>query len=372
MYMKISVERQLLSEVVTHLSRVASPKSSLPVLEGIYISAQNNEITLISYNLEMGMKRTLPAKVYKEGAVVISARIFGEIVRKMTDAFIEISVDDRLMCHFESGKAVFDILGQNAEEYPEIPKIAEEDAIRLPAALFKDMVEKTIFSVAGEDTQKPILKGSLFEIDPAYLTVVSVDGFRMAVRREKLESGLTKKVVIPGRLLGEIIRIIKEESEEIEIYLSPNHIMIKAEEYEIISRLLEGEFINYKNSIPQNFSSTILVQTKEMIHIIERISLLISEQIKTPIRCIIEKDKIIFSCASALGRGTDSCEIELNGEEFEIGFNSRFLLEALKAIEEEEVVLNFNGPFSPMVIKPVENDSFSYMIMPMRLNTEVK
>lgn len=370
--MKISVDRQLLSEVVTHLSRVASPKSSLPVLEGIYISAQNNELTLISYNLEMGMKKTIPAKVYEEGAIVISARIFGEIVRKMVDPFIDISVDDRMMCHFESGKTVFDILGLSAEDYPEIPEIKEEKAIRLPAELFKNMVNQTIFSVAGEDTQKPILKGSLFEIEPAYITVVSVDGFRMAVRREKLESGLQQSVVIPGRLLSEIVRIIREDSEMIEIYLSVNHIMIRAEGYEIISRLLEGEFINYRNSIPQTFHSTVLVKTREVIQIIERISLLISEQIKTPIRCIIQKDKMIFSCASALGRGTDSCEIDLNGEEFEIGFNSRFLLEALKAIEEEEVVLNFNGPFSPMVIQPVEKDTFSYMIMPMRLNTEVK
>ena len=366
--MKISVERQLLSEVVTHLSRVASPKSSLPVLEGIYISAENNELTLISYNLEMGMKKTIPAKVYKEGKIVISARIFGEIVRKMVDNYIDISVDERYMCHFESGKAVFDILGISAEDYPEIPTIENINGIKLPSLLFKDMVSKTIFSVATEDSQKPILKGALFEIEPAYITVVSVDGFRMAVRKEKLESGLNEKFVIPGRLLNEIVRIINDESETIEIFISQNHIMIKAEEYEIISRLLEGEFINYKNSIPQKFSSTILVKPKDITGIIERISLLISEQIKTPIRCIISKEKIVFSCASALGRGTDSYEIELNGEEFEIGFNSRFLLEALKAIDDEEVILNFNGPFSPMVISPVENNNFSYMIMPMRLN----
>lgn len=370
--MKISVERHLLSEVVTHLTRVASPKSSLPVLEGIYISAENNELTLISYNLEMGMQKKIPAKVYKEGKIVISARIFGEIVRKMVDPFVDISVDDRFMCHFESGKTVFDILGINAEDYPEVPTVSEQEGICLPAALFKSMVGQTIFSVAGEDTQKPILKGALFEIEPAYITVVGVDGFRMAVRKEKLESGLNAHVVIPGRLLNEIVRIINEESDMIEIFVSQNHIMIKAENYEIISRLLEGEFINYKNSIPNKFSSTILIKTKEMIEIIERISLLISEQIKTPIRCIIQKDKMIFSCASALGRGTDSCEIELNGEEFEIGFNSRFLIEALKAAADEEVVLNFNGPFSPMVITPVENDDFSYMIMPMRLNAEVK
>ncbi|MBQ7288824.1 MAG: DNA polymerase III subunit beta [Clostridia bacterium] len=370
--MKISVERHILSEVITHLSRVASPKSSLPVLEGIFVSAENNMLTLISYNLEMGMKKQIPAKVYEEGKIVISARIFGEIVRKMVEPFVDITVDDRNMCHFESGKTVFDIMGSSAEDYPQVPEINQNKGIKLPASLFKNMVNQTIFSVAGENTQKPILKGSLFEIDPAYITVVSVDGFRMSIRKEKLESGLNENVVIPGRLLSEIVRIINEESENIEIYISQNHIMVRAEEYDIISRLLEGEFINYKNSIPQNFHSTILIKTKEMIDVIERISLLISEQIKTPIRCIIEKEKMIFSCASALGRGTDSCDIELNGEEFEIGFNSRFLLEALKAIEDEEVVLNFNGPFSPMLIQPVENDAFSYMIMPMRLNTEVK
>lgn len=366
--MNFSVDRQLLCEVVTHLSRAASQKSSLPVLEGIYISAENNELTLISYNLEMGMKKVIPAKVYKEGKIVISARIFGEIVRKMEDTYIEISVDDRYMCHFESGKTVFDILGISAEDYPEIPKIEKENGIILPSLLFKNMVNQTIFSVANEDTQKPILKGALFEINPAYITVVGVDGFRMAVRREKFESGINKNVVIPGRILNEIVRIINEESEKIEIFVSQNHIMIKAEEYEIISRLLEGEYINYKNSIPQKFNSSVIVKTKDIISIIERISLLISEQIKTPVRCIVEKEKMIFSCASALGKGTDSYEIELNGEEFEIGFNSRFILEALKAIDDEMVILNFNGSFSPMVINPIENDNYSYMIMPMRLN----
>lgn len=371
--MKISVERNILSEVLTHLSRVASPKSSMPVLEGIYLSAENNELTLVSYNLEMGMKKVIPAKVYEEGKIVISARIFGEIVRKMSENFVDISVNDRFMCHFESGKSVFDILGISAEEYPEIPEVKSENSVNLPADIFKNMVEKTIFSVAGEDSQKPILKGALFEIEPAYMTVVAVDGFRMAVRRQKCESGINAKMVIPGKLLSEIIRVINENCEKIEIFISNNHIMIKADDYEIISRLLEGEFINYKNSIPSSFSSTILVDTKKITNIIERISLVISEQIKTPIRCIVEKDKMNFSCASALGRGMDSCDIELNGAEFEIGFNSRFILEALKSIDEDEIILNFNGSFAPLIIKPVENDDFLYMIMPMRLNkTEEK
>lgn len=370
--MKLSIDRLMLSEAVSHLSRVASQKSSMTVLEGICLTAKDNEVTMASYNLETGMKKTIPAKVYEEGAVVISARIFGEIVRKMDDVFIELSVDDRLMCHFESGKTVFDILGLAPEDFPEIPEMVEENAIRLPAELFRNMVNKTVFAVAGEDTQKPILKGSLFEIEPAFVNVVSVDGFRMAIRKEKLESGLRQSVVIPGRLLSEMVRIIRDDSEEIEIFLSNNHIMIRAEGYEIISRLLEGEFINYRNSIPQEFNTTVRVNCREITQIIERISLLISEQIKTPIRCSLNKNKMVFSCASSLGRGTDSCEIELNGEEFEIGFNSRFLLEALKAIDDEEVIMNFNGPFSPMVITPVENDNFLYMIMPMRLNVGAK
>ncbi len=365
--MKISVQRQLLCEAVSHISRAAAAKSAIPVLEGIYMSAQNGCLFLTAYNLEMGISKTIPVQVVLEGKIVISAKLLSEILHRIDGDVIDITVDDRYMCKIKSKNSVFDIMGMAAGDYPEIPAISEADSVSLPSNLIKDMVRQIIFAAAKEETSKPIFTGILFEIEPGSLTIVAVDGFRLAVRKEALNTNLNTRFIVPAKAVAEAVRIISDQDEEIKISVGSRHISIEIGGYEIISRLLEGEFVNYKNSVPSTFSAHTVIKTREVTGIIDRISLLINENIKNPVRCVLSADKIAFSCATTLGRATDECAIELQGDGFEIGFNSRYLVEALKACESDEVVLNFNGPYSPMIVKPVEGEAFMYMIMPMRL-----
>ncbi len=368
--MKISVDTGSFNEVLSHISRIAVPRTSMPVLEGILIEAENDSISLTANNTELAITKTIPARVYEGGTAVISSKIITDIARKCDSEFIEFTSDSRFMCRIESGRAKFEIMGMDPEEYPLPENGGKEDRkIELPAETLKNMIGKTIFSAAGDDTQRPILKGLLFEIEPAYLTIVAVDGYRVAVRKEKVESGISEKVVIPGKLLNEITKIINPDCDKVQISVAANNIEVEVDGYNIFSRLLDGEFLDYKNSIPKETGTTAMIRPKEIVSIIDRISLLISEQVKTPVRCVFKKDGVVFSCSSALGKATDTCEIELEGEELEIGFNSRYLIEALRAIDDDEAVFKMNGMYSPLVITPAEGDNYIYMIMPMRINT---
>jgi len=368
--MRFSVERQLISDAITNLSRAVATKSTIPVLEGINLIAGNSCLTMLAYNLDLGMTKVIDIKCEETGSVVINARLFGEMLRKMSGDFVSISVDDRLMCKIESLSAVFEILGMTSSDFPEMPVVDNSKKIFLPCEQLKDMVRQTIFAIGIGDGVRPVLTGILFEIYKDIICLTAVDGYRLAIRKENTVSTGDISFIASGKAIGEAVKIITENDKNVEIDVGKRHVSINVGGYSLISRMLEGEFVNYQESMPYEFTTTAKINTKQIISIIERISLIINDQIKTPIRCKIEEDKITFSCSTAVGRATDSCFAKVDGGEFEIGFNSKFLLDALKATENEEVILNFNGSLSPMIIKPINNENFIYMVMPMRLKAE--
>lgn len=365
--MIFSVERTLLCEAVSNLSRVVSNKNSIPILEGILISAKDGNINLSSYNLETGLNKTLPAQIKEEGSIVISAKFFNSILHSMNGEFVNVTVDERMMCHIESGSALFDIMGMAAVDYPEIPTIAEGKKITITAGILKEMVRQTIFAVAPVEGTRPILTGVNFEIENGNLKLVAIDGFRLAIRQEKVNINETMNFIMSGKALSEAMKIISKEDEEISIFVGRRHIAFEIEGYSFISRLLDGEFIDYKKTIPESYSQKIKVNTREIINIIERISLIISDNFTTPIRCIINEEETVFSCATSVGRATERAEIKLEGIPFEIGLNSKYLLEALRSADYENVNVCFNGGSAAVVITPENDNSFTYMIMPMRL-----
>ena len=195
-------------------------------------------------------------------------------------------------------------------------------------------------------------------------------GFVAVENGEFVRDGKTMTFVISAKTIGEAVKIIKEDEENVEFFVGRRHVAMSVDGYSIVSRKIEGEFFDYKKTIPSSFATTVTVSTKELISIIDRISLIINDHLKTPTRCNIENDQIVFSCSTGLGRATDSYKVEVNGDTFEIGLNSRYLLEALKACESDETVINFNGPFSVIIIKPIEGDDYLYMMMPTRLKAE--
>ncbi len=365
--MIISVNRATLCETVSNLSRVVSSKTTVPVLEGILITTENGAINLSAYNLENGLNKKIDATIEEAGQIVISAKVFNNILHSLKGEFVRIKTDDRLMCKIESDTAVFDIMGMAAIDFPEIPSIADGKKITLSAGILKEMVRETIFAVAPTEGTRPILTGLDFEIEDGALKLVAIDGYRLAIRKENVNISDNLKFVVSGRAVAEIVKIISDEDADIEMTIGRRHICFFVEGYTFIAPLLDGEFIDYKKTIPATFSQKMTVETDYLIEIIERISLIINDNFTTPVRCIIGSEETIFSCATSVGRATEKAEIKLEGNEFEIGLNSKYLLEALRACNYERVNICFNGGSAAVVITPEDSDSAVYMIMPMRL-----
>ena len=331
--------RHKLAEAVTNVQRAVSTKSSTPALEGILVKAEKNSLQLFGYDLDICITTTIDASVREEGAAIITARLFAEIIRKLPEDNIRIEVDEKNIVYITSGRVDYKIIGMPAGDYPEIPAIRSTDTVRIDGETLSSMIRQTIYAVSDKDI-KPAHKGSLFEIEEGCIRIISVDGYRLA---------------------------ITEETKNIDIIASGRHIIFKIGSYSIISRLIDGEFMNYKSSIPKIHSTKLKVNTRKFINAIERMSLLLTDKMKSPIRCLIDDSMIKTSCNTPLGNANDEIEAVIEGEGVEIGFNNRFLLDALRYSETDEVNLSLNGALSPMVVTPTEGDSFLFLLLPMRL-----
>ena len=366
--MKISVERELLVNALSNLQRAVTPRASLPILEGVLLSAEEGKLTLMAYNMEISMKKELPIVCSEQGDIVISARILFEIIRKVRGTTIQLQTDDHLVCHISCGAAVFDIMGMASEDFPEMPNVAEYKTVTLSSEDLKSMVRQTSFAAAQMEGTRPILTGLDFEIENGQLKVVAIDGNRLAIRKKAINSSEKISFVVSSRAISEAVKIIGEEEQSIVIKVGSRNISFEIDGYILTSRLLEGAYIDYSRSIPQSFAQEIKINVPQIIEIIERISLVIvNDQIKSPVRCALNEDCLTFSCTSSVGRATDCCDIELKGSEFEIGFNNRYLLDALKATEEDEVLVRFNGPNAAAVITPLEGVDYLYLVLPIIL-----
>ncbi|MBR7131940.1 MAG: DNA polymerase III subunit beta [Clostridia bacterium] len=365
--MIFSVERSALLDTVSKLQRAVGAKTSMPVLEGIFISARQGCLTLISYNLEIGMKKEIYAKCDEEGDIVINARLLADILRRLNGTQVEISADDRLNCHIKCGGATFDIMGMAAIDYPEMPAVEDGVSVKLGAEILSEMVKGTSFAAAQTEGAKPILTGINFSFTGGVMQLVAIDGYRLAIRKQKVNIENELSFTVTSRAVLEAVKLIENQSEDITVSVGDRLISFEIEGYCFISRLLEGEFVNYQKTIPQEHQQRVVINTRELIDIIERVSLLISESFSTPLRCYFNELNVVFTCATAMGRATETFNTKLEGESFEIGLNSRYLLEALRAAEAETVQILFNGPNAGVLIVPADGDEFKYMIMPMRL-----
>lgn len=365
--MFFTVERASLLDAVSRLQRVVGAKTSMPILEGILISAEQGKVTLVAYNLEMGMKKEIYANCKQEGDIVVNARLLADILRRLDGLQVEIETDEKLNCHIRCGEATFDILGMAATDFPEMPNVADNESINIEADIMAEMIKTTIFAAATNEGAKPILTGINFCVKDSFLTIVGIDGYRLAVRTEKVKETKNIEFTVSNKAVAEVLRLIDENSENIEIKVSNRLISFVINGYSFISRLIEGEFVNYRKTIPTEFTQRVVLNTRELINTIERVSLLISESFSTPVRCYFNELNVVFTCATSVGRATETFNINLEGPKFEIGLNSRYLLDALRAIDTEEIQILFNGSNAGILMKALDGDRFEYMIMPMRL-----
>lgn len=365
--MKFSCEKALLTAAVSTTSRAVAAKSSIPAMEGILIEA-DTRLRLTGYNLETGIQATVPAEIKEPGSLVLSARLFGEIIRKMPDDVVVFTAKD-YMVNIKCGMSEFNILGTDPEEFPELPSVEQQNAVILEQSVLRSMISQTLFAVSDNES-RPIHTGSLFEVEDGQLTVVSVDGYRLALRREKLENignDESFSFVVPGSALSEVERICSGEG-PVTVSQGARHIMFQAGQTVLVCRRLEGEFLPYRNAIPRNNKIHVECDAKALLSSIDRVSLIISEKLKSPLRCVFGDGMVSITTKTGIGDAADQCPITGDGQGLEIGFNNKYLMDALKAAPADRLRLEFTSGVAPCVILPAEGEeTFVYMVLPVRL-----
>ena len=366
--MKFSCEKNILQNATAIAARASASKSPIPALEGLLIEARDS-VRITGYDLKKGVYTNVEADVTEAGSVVVGARLFGEMMRRLPDGIITVSVDEKLNVKVKCGKSEFDFMGIDPEDYPEMPSIDQVNSVSLPQKILKSMINQTIFAVSNNEV-RPIYTGTLFEIEGDELTLVSVDGYRLAKRREKLDSAKMENCsfVVPGSALSDIERICTDSEDEVLVSVGARHISFAIGNTVVISRRLEGEFLNYRRSIPEQFKYTVQVERSEMITVIDRVSLMVSEKNSSPVRMRFADGAIDLVCLTPVGKAEDTCVCEGSGDGLEIGFNDRYLTDALKAAGKDKLLVCLNTASSPCVIKAADGtEDFTYMILPVRL-----
>ena len=369
--MKFSCEKHILLGAILTAQRAAAPKSPIPALEGLLIEA-GNMVRITGYDLKRGIYTSVPADVTQTGSIILNARLFGDIVRSLPDGVVSVSVDTGYMTRITCGKADFSIMGFDADDYPDLPDADGHNVITIKENLLGDMIRRTNFAVSDNEA-RPVYTGALFEVENGALTVVAVDGYRLALRRGQVtESSMeSTSFIVPGMALGDVEKICGDSEDEVRITVGLKHISFAIGSTVVVSRRLEGEFLNYRRSVPTEFQHRVKVQRTELGRVVDRVSLIIDAKTKNPLRCTFGDGEMKLLCVTNLGKAEDFCPISGDGGNLEIGFNNRYLLDALRAAPADELELCLNTASSPCVILPADGgDSFVFMILPVRFRAE--
>ncbi len=367
--MKFSCEKQSLLSAVTNVSGAVAIKNGIPALEGILLSAGEDGLDLTGYNLELGITSHIYAEVSESGQIVLSAKLFGDIIRKLPDDSVTISCDESLLVNITGGISDFKILGLSADEYPDLPDIDGNDSFTMKQNVLSSVITQTVFAVSDSET-RPVHTGCKFSVSQGHLTVAAVDSFRLAVRNEEVISSGSFDFVAPGGSLKEAAKIMIDSDDDVKVTLGRSLIRFEMGDNSLITRRLEGQFLDYDRVIPKDPTIKIVIDRSGFSSCVERAALVISEKYRSPIRCTFGHNRATMVAATALGSSKDEVFISGDGGDMTIGFNSRYMLEALKTAHCSELLLEMKDPGSPIVIKPAEVDdnSFLFLVMPIRLS----
>jgi DNA polymerase-3 subunit beta len=368
--MKFICSEKQLAAAVNIVQKAASNKTTLPILKGILIEANNDYLRLVGNNLDIAIENEIEAEVLENGSVVISSRLFGDIIRKLPDADITLSTDGDNNVHISCEGSNFDLIGQPAEEFPSLPEVMDENVYTFDKNVFKNMVRQTAFAASIDET-RPILTGELIEIDEGRASIVALDGYRLAIKEVMVEGSKKNKAVVPVQTLNEIMKIIGNESEGfVLVSFSENHVLFTIEGVRITSRLLDGDFINYKQIIPNEYKTRVKVQTKGFLDGLERASLLAREGKNNLIKISIKDEIMKINSNAEIGSVEEKVAIELEGEDMQIGFNSKYLIDALRVLDCDDVYLDLTTSVNPCIIRPIGQNDYTYLVLPVRLSAE--
>ncbi|OGO83655.1 MAG: DNA polymerase III subunit beta [Clostridiales bacterium GWD2_32_19] len=349
-------------------SKAISNRTSMPILECLFLECNNNEFVLMGNDLEIGIISKVKANIKENGKIAINSKIFSEIIKKLPDKEIYIEADDKNVVIIKCDMSEYKIAGQKGDEYPKPNTIEKNNGFTIFQSELKDMIRQTLFSVAVEES-KPILTGELIEINEGFINIVAIDGYRISYRKSMVESKDNIKIVVPGKTMNEIIKILSSDLEKkVTLYFDKNHILFDLDDSIVISRLLEGEFLSYKPIFTDNYNTKVKVKRIEFLSGLERASLISSITKKEPVKLEIEENKIIIKSNTVLGSAYEEVDIQKEGEVLKMAFNPKYLIDALKVIDDEYINIHFTSALSPCIIVPLDSDDYKYLVLPVRAN----
>ena len=367
--MKLVCSKSNLLNGVQIVSKAVPNKTTMSILECILIDASRGEITLTANDMEMGIETTIEGNILEKGIIALDAKIFLEIVRKLPDNDITIQTDDNFKTTIKCEKAKFNIIGKSGEDFSYLPDIERQESITISQFTLKEVVRQTIFSISDNDNNK-LMTGELFDINGSELKVVSLDGHRISIRKIQLKEFYEpKKVVVPGKTLNEISKILSGDSDKrVSIYFTPKHIVFEFDNTTVVSRLIEGEYFRIEQMLSSDYETKVNINKKELLSCIDRATLLVKEGDKKPIIINITDSGMELKINSILGSMDEEIDISKQGKDLMIGFNPKFLIDALRVIDDENISLYMVNPKAPCFIKD-EEENYIYLILPVNFTT---
>ncbi|MCD8014623.1 MAG: DNA polymerase III subunit beta [Lachnospiraceae bacterium] len=363
--MKIICDKQELLRALNIVIKAVPSNTTMPVLKCVLINASSSDITFTANDMELGIETKVTGMVAEKGTVALEAKLFSDMIRKLPDSEVTISSDEKLNTAITCEKIRFHIMGQSGEDFPILPFVEKDYKISLSQFTLKDVIRQTIFSIASGDNNKT-LTGELFEIRENQLRVISLDGHRSSVRYIDMKDAYEdKKVIVPGKTLSELSKIFTGGTEDtVNIYMTDNHILFVFDETIIVSRLIEGKFFRLDSMLTNNYDTKVRINRMDFMNCIDRATLMVKEGDKRPIILNIADNVMELKITSQIGMMNDMIDIEMEGKDLKIGFNPRFLLEALRVIDDEEIDIYFMNSKSPCFIRD-ENQTYNYMVLPV-------
>lgn len=365
--MKISCSKQILMNGINIVSKAVSTKSTMTNLQCILIEASLNDVKLIANDIELGIETLIEGEVKEPGRVALDAKLFSEIIRKLPDSEILIETNANAQANIRCERSNFNIPGTSGEDFSYLPEVKKENHITLSQFTLKEVIRQTIFSISDQENTK-IMTGELFEVNGDELKVVSLDGHRISIRKVKLKESFEGfKVIIPGKTLIEISKILNGGTEDdVLMYVTDKHVLFEYDNTKVVSRLLDGEFYKIDQMLSNDYETKLCVNKKEFTNCIDRASLFIKESDKKPIILNIENSSIYMKINTAMGSMNEEIEIKKEGKDLKIGFNPKFLMDALRVIDDEEITIYMMNSKSPCFIRN-EDNSYIYLILPVSI-----
>lgn len=372
MPIKFTSDKYTLLNAVTPAMYASSNKTTLPILESLMFKLKDNELLVYGYDLERGIRTSSTVYGMTDGVVMINAQKICGIIKNFPDGEIQIEADDKNIVRIIGGMSDISIHGLSADTYPSLPELHGDRRFVISAHMLRDIIATTSYAISQSDA-KPILKGEFFKIENKKVTAVATDTYRLAMRKEMAgvdSDNLNFSFVVPGKTLSDLTRLLSDGDDPVTIEFTRRYVLFKYKDIVVFSRLLEGDFIDYEKAIPTDEKTFVRINRMDLIESVERASLIVDEKMKTPLICTFSGDRMNIRCSTQYGKVNDSIKIKMTGDEVEIGFNNRFLLDTLRSCRDEEITLGLTQPLMPMTVTPVkstEASSFLYLVLPMRI-----